>query len=633
MKSIRCFVLVAFGCGLTLAQPVAARATDKVSPPNVILILTDDQGYGDLSLHGNDKLATPVMDRLAGQSTRFDRFFVSPLCTPTRACLMTGRYYLRTGAVSVTRGLETLRPQEVTIAEVLKSAGYATGCFGKWHLGEHFPSHPNGQGFDEFFGMPTGHWDNYFDPVLEHNGQPVQTRGYITDVLTDAAIEFIEEHREEPFFCYVPYNAPHTPLQISDTYFDKYKALGLDDRVAAIYGMVQNIDENLGRLLQRVDELSLARRTIVFFLSDNGPEGPQGSRYNAGMRGMKGQVHEGGVRVPLFVRWPGKIAAGRVLAPIAAHIDLLPTIAEMCGVVVPETLALDGRSLAPLLLGQQAASPRTKSGTRGPQDRLQNQLRTDADEKKADCWPERMIFTRMPGWRRMVSYVEPVITDLQPLPAAVRTQRWRLTNLGTSWELYDMIADPGQVHDVAAQHPEVVGRLLKAYEKWFADVTQVPIERPAIPIGYHERPAVELPAPEAYLHGKIRWYNKYGFAHDWLTGWTDPSDSVSWELQAVRAGTYKVTVMYACPPEAVGTRLRVEVADASVEGSIDRPHDSQPVLRPSRQRKMRYTQTFARLELGQIALAAGRTRLTLKALSKPADQVCDVKSVWLQRIE
>ena len=236
--------------------------------------------------------------------------------------------------MSVTRGLETLRPQEVTIAEVLKAAGYATGCFGKWHLGEHYPSHPNGQGFDEFFGMPTGHWDNYFDPTLERNGRPVPTRGYITDVLTDAAIAFVEKHHDRPFFCYVPYNAPHTPLQIADAYFDKYKALGLDDRTAAIYGMVQNVDENLGRLLHKVDKLGLAEKSIVIFLSDNGPEGHEGSRYNAGMKGMKGRVHEGGVRVPLFVRWPGRIAPNRVLEPIAAHIDLLPTIAELCGVVL-----------------------------------------------------------------------------------------------------------------------------------------------------------------------------------------------------------------------------------------------------------------------------------------------------------
>ncbi|MFH1923097.1 MAG: arylsulfatase [Planctomycetota bacterium] len=593
-------LVVAF---VTAAEPASAWAAEAPRRPNVLLVMPDDQGYGDLGFHGNERIDTPVMDRLARESTRFDRFFVCPLCTPSRASLLTGRYYLRTGVASVTRGLETLRSEEVTIAEVLKSAGYATGCFGKWHLGEHYPNHPNGQGFDEFFGMPTGHWDNYFDPVLDHNGRPVRTTGYITDVLTDAAIRFVEEHRDRPFFCYVPYNAPHTPLQVSDAYFDKYKARGLDDRTAAIYGMVENIDENLGRLIGKLDELELAENTIVLFLSDNGPEGPEGSRYNAGMRGMKGRVHEGGVRVPLFVRWPGRIRAGAVVGRIAAHVDLLPTIAELCKVPMPETRPLDGRSLVPLVEGQ------------------------------AGDWPDRMIFSRMPNWKRLVSYREPVIDDLEPFPAAVRTQRWRIVNEGSGWELYDMTADPGQTTNVAPENPKIVDRLTNAYQAWFSDVTREPIERPPIPVGYPERPAVELPAPEAYFTGRVRWYNQHGFAHDWLTGWTNTEDEIWWEVDVASAGRYEVTLMVTCPPEAIGTTLRVEAAGSAVEGSIQRAYDPQPVLRPSRQRKNRYTQTFAPLKLGQIQLGTGRVRITLKALDKPAERVCDLKSLWLERLD
>ncbi len=584
--------------GRGLAQPAAARR------PNIVLIMTDDQGYGDLRLHGNDKIDTPVLDRLAGQSVRFERFFVSPLCTPTRASLLSGRYYLRTGAISVTRGLETMRSDEVTIAEVLRAAGYATGCFGKWHLGEHYPNHPNGQGFDEFFGMPTGHWDNCFDPHLDHNGRMVATRGYITDVLTDAAIRFIEAHRGEPFFCYLPYKAPHTPLQVPDAYFDKYKGRGLDDRTAAIYGMVDSVDQNVGRLLAKLDELKLADHTVVFFLSDNGAEGPPGSRYNAGMKGMKGSVHEGGARVPLFVRWPGKFPPGRIVPQIAAHIDLLPTIAELCGAKTSLTKPLDGRSLVPLLTGHGA-----------------------------EHWPPRMIFTRMPGWRRMVSYVEPVIRDLQPLPGAVRTQRWRMVNLGSGWELYDMAADPGETRDVAAEHPQVVDRLSRAYKAWFADVTRVPVERPRIEVGHVERPAVELPAPEAYFSGKIGWYNRWGFAHDWLTGWSDAADTIWWEIDVKRAGRYEVTLMVTCPPQAVGTRLRVEAGGASVEGTIEKPYDPPPVLRPTRSPKKRYIQSFTPLLLGRIRLGEGPTRVTVRALNKPAARVCDLQSVRLRRVD
>ena len=580
-----------------------SEATSAESRPNVILIMTDDQGYGDLGFHGNDKIDTPVLDRLATESVRFDRFFVCPLCTPTRAALLTGRYYPRTGAVSVTRGLETMRSEEVTIAEVLKNAGYATGCFGKWHLGEHYPNHPNGQGFDEFFGIPTGHWNNYFDPVLQHNGRMVKTNGYITDVLTDAAIRFVQEHQDRPFFCYVPYNAPHTPLQVSDELFDKYKARGLDDRAAAIYGMIENIDQNVGRLLEKLDALRLADKTIVLFLSDNGPEGPEGSRYNAGMRGMKGTVHEGGVRVPLFVRWPGKFTPGRTVGQIAAHVDLLPTIAELCGVAEPNTLPLDGRSLVPLLAGRD------------------------------DDWPDRMIFHYMLGWRMVVALRDAAIDDVSPYPAAVRTERWRAVNEGSGWQLFDMTVDPGETTDVASGNAGVVDRLRAAYAKWFADVVQLPIVRPPIQVGYDERPAVELPAPEAYFTGKIRWYNKWGFAHDWLTDWTDTADTIWWDVDVVRSGRYQVSLMVACPPEAVGTKLRVEAAGSAVEGRITKAHNPEPKLLPERRNRNRYTQTFAQLKLGQLDLGKGRLRVTVKALSKPADRVCDLQSVWLRRVD
>lgn len=245
-SSFQVALVLATLLSIGLTAPVQASGRDR---PNVVLIVTDDQGYGDLGFHGNDLIETPVLDRLARESTRFENFMVCPLCSMTRASLLTGRYNLRTGCASVTRGLETVRSEEVTIAEVLREAGYATGCFGKWHIGENYPSHPNGQGFGEFFGMPQGHWDNYFDPKLEHNGNMVQTEGYITDVLTRAAMDFIETHRDEPFFCYLPFNAPHTPMQVADSYFDKYRARVTDDKVAAIYGMIENIDENVGRLL------------------------------------------------------------------------------------------------------------------------------------------------------------------------------------------------------------------------------------------------------------------------------------------------------------------------------------------------------------------------------------------------
>jgi len=580
-----------------LTSTGVCSASDK---PNVVLIMTDDQGYGDLGFHGNEMIDTPVLDRLAAQSVRFERFFVCPYCTPTRAALMTGRYPVRTGVAAVTRGLETVRSEEVTIAEVLQKAGYATGCFGKWHIGEHYPSHPNGQGFEEFFGMPQGHWDNYFDPMLDHNGRKVETRGFISDVITDYALRFVEEHRNGPFFCYLPYNAPHTPLQVPDRYFDKYKARGLDNRTAAIYGLVENVDENIGRMLAKLDELDLAQRTVVFFLSDNGAEGPEGSRYNAGMRGMKGTAHEGGMRVPLFVRWPGRFKADTTVKPIAAHVDLLPTIAELCGVANPETLPLDGRSLVPLLT------------------------------HRGGDWPDRTIFARTAGWRSVLSFTEPAVRDLHTIGKTVRTQRWRAVDDGEGWQLYDMWNDPSQERNIAADFPDRVASLAAAYDRWFADVTKTPIIRPPIPVGHRERPSAELPAPEAYFTGAIQWYNKFGFAHDWLTGWTDAKDTIWWEVDVVTPGRYEVSIEYTCVPKAVGTELRVEARESFVEGKIARAFNPAPRLRPTRHPKKRFFQTFATQRLGETELPKGRQRITIRVLHKPAEQVCDLKSLSLR---
>ena len=599
--------LATVAIALTSAPPRAAaqsKPADKPKP-NVLLILTDDQGYGDLGLHGNEKIDTPTLDRLAAESTRFERFMVCPLCSMTRASLLTGRYNLRTGCGSVTRGMETVRPEEVLIPELLKTAGYATGCFGKWHIGEYYPSHPRGQGFDEFFGMPQGHWDNYFDPTLEHDGEMVPAKGYISDVLTDAAMEFIRRKRDGPFFCYLPYNAPHTPMQIADSYYDKYKARGLDNKPAAIYGMVENIDENVARLLGLLDELKIADDTIVIFLSDNGAEGAEGSRFNAGMRGMKSSVHEGGMRVPMFVRWPGKIEAGRVLPQLAAHLDLLPTLAELCGASTEDCKPLDGRSLAGLLL-------------KG----------SDPD------WPkDRTIFSRSIRWWSLKDVAEPVVASVKiPYPGAVRTERWRAVNEGEDkggWQLFDMRADPGQSKNVASDHPGEISRLARAYDDWFAEVSRVPLTRPVIDVGHRDWPRVKLTVPEAHFTGTIDWYNGYGFAHDWLAGWSDPADKIWWECNVVTAGRYRVRLKYACGEDAVGTKLRIRAGESSLDGGIEKAHPPNPVQRPTRIIKKRFVQTFVEQDLGEIGLQKGRSRITIEAIDKPGKEVCDVHSLIL----
>ena len=348
--------------------------------PNVILIITDDQGYGDLGVTGNPHVRTPVIDKLAKESIRFNQFYVSPVCAPTRSSLMTGRYSLRTGVRDTYNGGAMMAPTEVTIAELLKQANYTTGIFGKWHLGDNYPSRPNDQGFDESLihlsggmgqvGDVTTYFkgdSSYFNPTLWHNGKQQAYQGYCSDIFASNAIDFIEKNQKKPFFCYLSFNAPHTPLQVPDAYYQRYKDIDpsagfeKDDRpfvkmseankedARKVYAMVDNIDDNLGKLFQKLDELNLTENTLVIFMTDNGP---QQIRYVAGMRGRKGSVYQGGVRVPFYVKYPARFAGNKNVDTPGAHIDVLPTLAELCKVPLPKDRKIDGHSLLPLMEGK-----------------------------------------------------------------------------------------------------------------------------------------------------------------------------------------------------------------------------------------------------------------------------------------
>jgi arylsulfatase A-like enzyme len=354
------------------------------SPPNVILIITDDQGYGDLGFHGNPHVQTPVLDQLAGESLRLNQFYVSPVCAPTRSSLLTGRYSLRTGVRDTYNGGATMATEEVTLAEILKDAGYRTGIFGKWHLGDNHPSRPQDQGFDESLihlaggmGQPgdfTTYFQmdsSYFDPVLWRNGEQKAYKGYCSDIFTDGALDFLAKGSDQPFFLYLSFNAPHTPLQVPQAYYEKYKdidpASGFEgdprpflemsekdkEDARKVYGMVSNIDDNVGRLLQHVDELGLRENTIVIFMTDNGP---QQRRYNAGMRGLKSHVFRGGIRVPFFIKWPEVLQGNKEINTPLAHIDVVPTLTEICQAKLPEDRVIDGKSFYALLKGDSTNS-------------------------------------------------------------------------------------------------------------------------------------------------------------------------------------------------------------------------------------------------------------------------------------
>ena len=455
-----------FLCAVGLGSTVAAAPQPEPRRPNVLVILTDDMGHGDLGVHGNPVIKTPHLDRLAHESVRLTRFFVSPVCSPTRSSLLTGRYNYRTRIVDTFNGRSMMDPAEVTLAEMLGGSGYRTGIFGKWHLGDCYPMRPIDQGFQEALvlrgggiGQPSDPpgGTSYFDPVLQHNGKPEKCAGYCSDVYTDAAIDYIQKGRSDarPFFVYLAFNCPHDPLEVPESYRLKYSGADLSnarfpqaghpmagpinaDATARLYGMVTNIDDNVGRLLARLDELGLARDTIVLFLTDNGPAFP---RYVSGMRGLKGTVYDGGIRVPAFLRWAGKLPAGREVDRIVAHIDVVPTLLEACGVARPEGVTLDGVSLWPLVTGRVDAA----------------------------AWPDRTLFFQ---WHRGDA-------PERFRAFAARGQKFKLVRaegatapVPPAFELFDVEADPFELHDIAAARPEVVARLKRAYSEWFDDVSR-----------------------------------------------------------------------------------------------------------------------------------------------------------------
>ena len=344
--------------------------------PNVIIIITDDQGFGDLGINENPNIITPNIDQFASESIQFDNFFVSPVCAPTRASLMTGRYSLRTGVRDTYNGGAIMSNTETTIAEILKEADYSTGIFGKWHLGDNYPFRPSEQGFDESLihlaggigqvGDFTNYYKgntSYFDPILWKNNKKNQYDGYCSDIFAENAVKFIEKNKNKPFFCYLSFNAPHTPLQVPKKYYNMYKDLDpevgfIDESLASkmsekdkedarrIYGMVTNVDDNVGKVLNKLTELGIEEETIIIFMTDNGP---QQFRYNSNMKGLKGTVYNGGTRVPFYIKYAEKFKNSKVISRMSAHIDILPTILELCNLKIPSDRKIDGQSLVPLI--------------------------------------------------------------------------------------------------------------------------------------------------------------------------------------------------------------------------------------------------------------------------------------------
>lgn len=487
---------------ICIACALAVCATAAYAKPNVVFVLTDDQGYGDLGCLGNPVLQTPNLDTLHGESVRFTDFHVSPTCAPTRGALMSGHWTNRAGPWHTIMGRSMLYEGEQTFGTVFSAGGYATGMFGKWHLGDNYPFRPEDRGFQEVVrhggggvGQTPDNWDNaYFDDTYFHNGVPEKYEGYCTDVYFQEAKRFITEsvEKKKPFMAYICTNAPHSPFHCPDEYWKPYRDKVADDRTAIFYGMIANIDDNVGKMRTWLDEKGLTDNTIFIFMTDNGTASGE-KVFNSGMRGKKGSEYEGGHRVPFFVHWPeGKLAHGKDVKPVTGHIDVLPTLIEMCGLEQPADYKFDGRSFASLLHNPDAA------------------------------WPDRVLITDSQRVRDPIKWRK----------CSTMTDQWRLIN-GT--ELYDIKKDPSQKTDVAKQFPKVVGQLRAEYDAWWADISPVFSKDSRIIVGNKAEKPTRLTC------------------HDWLIDegappWHQASirkgqkGNGEWALKIERAGKYRITL-------------------------------------------------------------------------------------------
>jgi arylsulfatase A-like enzyme len=527
MKQI--FVIMAAACSaLFFANTILCAER-----PNVILIVTDDQGYGDLDIHGNSQIRTPTLNAFAKQSVELTDFRVCPVCSPTRSSLLTGRYNYRTGIIDTYLGRSLMYPDEITLAELLKASGYRTGIFGKWHLGDNYPMRPQDHGFEETLvckgggiGQPADPPGNrYFDPILSHNGKAKKCTGYCTDIFTDAALNFIEQSSEKPFFVYLAYNAPHDPLQVADDLVAPYLKMDLSpkafpqtgfpnknyapkEQIARVYAMVENIDTNVGRLLKKLDEKKLADNTIVIFLSDNGPAE---ARFNSGLRGRKGTVYEGGLRVPFFIRWPGRFAPGK-LDLAAAHIDVTPTLVEACDGKLPTDRVIDGRSMLPWLKGEKAE------------------------------WKERTLYFQ---WHRGdTPEVNRAFAAVGPKYKLVQAQGAGAQRNKETWkaELFDLQKDPYEQNDLAEDHSEIIRAMGKEYHAWFTEMAKAHnFLPPRIFLGdEHENPVTLT-------------------RQDWRgprAGW-GLDDLGYWEVHVAREGQYNITLRFAPQTDQCEAVLKV----------------------------------------------------------------------------
>lgn len=560
------------------------------SQPNILVVLTDDQGWGDLGINGNSYIRTPNLDSLAISGARFEHFYVQPVCSPTRAEILTGRYAAGLGVYSTSAGGERMDPGVPTLGDVFLEAGYRTGLFGKWHNGSQPPYHPNYRGFDEFYGFASGHWAHYFSPELERNGQFVRGKGYLADDLTGRAIQFMDNADPRPFLAVLSFNTPHSPMQVPDPHWDalqnrplemRHREPQLEDTLftRAALAMVENIDANVGKVLEFLEQSDTRRETIVVFLSDNGPNN---FRWNGGMKGRKGSTDEGGVRSPLLISWPGTIPRELRVHTLGGSVDLLPTLVGLSG--IPGTRpSWDGQDLSAAVLG------------------------------KPNFQRDGYLYNY---WNGALS---------------LRSRDFRLDDEN---RLFDMRRDPGQNTDVSAKYPQAYDSLQEAKAAWLSSVVPQKFPERPFTVGYPGAGRTVLPARDATVPVPLRRSNKYPNA-SYITGWEDEESQAYWPVEVLSDGTHEVTCYYVCPEAAIGLPVRIGSGQDTTGTRIDTAFDSE-IYGAEQDRVPRiesYAKDFRELKLGRLELQQGMDTLRLRAGPFPDKAYWEVQRLVLEKID
>lgn len=558
---------------------------DSTEKPNIIIFLSDDQGWGDLNLNGNPNLNTPNIDGIGANGAIFERFYVSPVCSPTRAELLTGKYFVRSGVRGVTQGYERIDLGHTLMSDFFKDNEYKTGLFGKWHNGSQPPYHPNTRGFDEFYGFTSGHWGNYFSPILERNSKIVRGKGYISDDITNKAITFIKNSKD-PFFTFISFNTPHSPMQVPSSYLENKKVIKQGRykdkenvlKTKAALSMVENLDYNVGRVLDSLKKYKKYENTIVIFFSDNGPNG---YRWNNDLKGRKGSTDEGGVRVPFLIQWPIGIKKSIKVNQITSVMDVFPSLIELAN--LKSEIKFDGESFV-----KNINNPKT----------------LDDNRKIFSYWGNKI---------------------------SIRNNNFILDS---NDNLYNLNSDLEQLYPLDS-FSSIYTELKSAKRKWedsFVINYQKKKNKRAFTVNFSEQIDTHLPARDAKINGKLKRSSIHP-NDSFIENWIDMDDYILWEIDVMEKSSAEVELYYTLPEESIGTKIAIEYQNEFYEKVLNEPYDSELFGQDYDiiVRSESYNKEFKKINMGKIKFDKGKSILKLKTLDKVGKKSIDFRLLIIKK--